>query len=159
MLRLPLEVDPALTTLDSGGVDERTAAMLCYLPIQGVFIGASLYYVLKKDTRPLVRFSARQSLCQTALALLLVPLICGLFGVPVALLSDGPVRVVAIVLLVVALVVFVVWNLWAHILACSRAYKKIPWVMPAPPRGAALAAQRLSGGQPSAGVSGVAKSS
>jgi uncharacterized Tic20 family protein len=130
MLRLPLDADIALSTLDSTGLDERTAAMLCYLPVQGVFIGASLYFVLKGDTRPLVRFSARQSLCQTLLSFVLLLLICAAFGVPIALLGDGPARIVAIVALAVSLVAFAVWNLWAHILACSRAYRKIAWVMP-----------------------------
>lgn len=130
MLRLRLDVDPALSTLDATGVDERTAAMLCYLPIQGIFIGASLYYLLRGDTRPLVRFSARQSLCQLLLSSLLLLLIIALFGVPLALVPDGPVRIVLLVVLTVSLVGFVIWNIWAHILACSRAYRRIAWVMP-----------------------------
>jgi len=130
MLRLPLEADPALSTLDATGVDDRTAAMLCYLPIQGIFIGASLYYLLKGDKRPLVRFCARQSLCQFLLSTLLLLLIIALFGVPLALISEGPVRVVLLVLLTLSLVGFVIWNIWAHILACSRAYRRVAWVMP-----------------------------
>jgi uncharacterized membrane protein len=128
MLRLPLQTDASFA--NPGGMNERSAAMLCYLPVQGVFIAASAYFVLTGDKRPLVRFSARQSLCQFALSLILVPLICGVFGTPVALLADGPVRIVSIVLLAVSLTAFVVWNLWAHILACSRAYKNVVWVMP-----------------------------
>jgi len=130
MLRLPLDADPALATLDATGVDERTAAMLCYLPVQGIFIGASLYYLLRGDKRPLVRFSARQSLCQLLLSTLLLLLIIALFGVPLALLSDGLVRILLMVLLTLSLVGFVIWNIWAHILACSRAYRRIAWVMP-----------------------------
>jgi uncharacterized Tic20 family protein len=130
MLRLRLDVDPALSTLDATGVDERTAAMLCYLPVQGIFIGASLYYLLRGDTRPLVRFSARQSLCQLLLSSLLLLLIIALFGVPLALVPNGPVRIALLVLLTLSLVGFVIWNIWAHILACSRAYRRIAWVMP-----------------------------
>jgi len=89
-----------------------------------------LYFLFKGDQRPLVRFCARQSLCQTAFSFLVLLLILGALGAPVALLGDGPPRVVAIVLLSVSLGAFLIWNLWAHILACSRAYKKIPWVMP-----------------------------
>jgi hypothetical protein len=64
------------------------------------------------------------------LSFVLLLVICAALGTPVALLGDGLLRVVAIVLLSVSLVVFVIWNLWAHVLACSRAYRRVAWVMP-----------------------------
>ena len=129
-LRLPVQIEPELARGGAYRMDEKSAAMLCYLPLQGIFLAASVYYVLKGDQRPLVRFCARQSLCQTLFSFVTLLAALVVFGVPVALLSDGPARIAAIVLLSVALGAFAIWNLWAHILACSRAYKGKPWVMP-----------------------------
>jgi len=130
MLRVPADIDPNLYSVDARGRSENSAAMLCYLPIYGVFIATSLYYLLKRDRRPLVRFAARQSLIQTAFSCLVLIFICAWCGVPIALLEDGPVRVALIVLLVVLLVLFAIWNFAAHIVACTRAHRGVAWVMP-----------------------------
>lgn len=130
VLRLPVEFDPKLAQSDALGLAEPTAALLCYLPIQGVFLAASIYYILRGDQRPLVHFSARQSLCQTAFTFIVLAAVLVLFGVPVALLGDGPLRVAAIVLLTVALIALVIWNLAAHVVACVRAHRGAIWVMP-----------------------------
>ena len=130
MLRVPADIDGSLYSLDARGMNEKTAAMLCYLPIYGVFIATSLYYVFKGDRRPLVRFSARQSLVQFAFSLLVLSFIIALCGTPVALLEDGPVRVALIVLLCVLLGAYTIWNLVAHIVACTRANRGVPWIMP-----------------------------
>ncbi len=129
-LALPVEVDTRLSDADPLGLSENTAALLCYLPIQGIFLIASIYYATRGDRRPLVHFSARQSLCQFAFALVVLMPLLILFGVPVALLEDGPPRVAAIVLLVVALSAFWLWNLAAHVIACYRSYRGVLWVMP-----------------------------
>ena len=129
-LALPVEVDPRLSDADPLGLSENTAALLCYLPIQGIFLIASIYYVTRGDRRPLVRFSARQSLCQFAFALVVLMPLLILFGVPVALLEDGPPRIAAIVLLVAGLSAFWLWNIAAHVIACYRAYRGVLWVMP-----------------------------
>ncbi len=129
-LRVPADVDPSLYALDARGMNEKSAAMLCYLPIYGVFIATSLYYVFKGDRRPLVRFAARQSLLQTAFSFFVLIFFGALFGVPLALIDDGPIRVALMVLLVVLLVAFAIWNFVAHILACTRANRGIAWIMP-----------------------------
>lgn len=130
MLRVPADIDGNLYSVDARGMTEKTAAMLCYLPFSGIFIGTSLYYLFKGDRRPLLRFAARQSLVQTAFSFLVLIFILVLCGVPVALLGDGPVRIALIVLLCVLLGAFSIWNLVAHIMACVRANNGIPWVMP-----------------------------
>ncbi len=130
MLRVPADIDGSLYSLDARGMNEKTAAMLCYLPIYGVFIATSLYYLFKGDRRPLVRFAARQSLVQSAFSFLVLIFVLALCGTPVALLDDGPVRVALIVLLCVLLGAYAIWNLVAHIIACTRANRGVPWIMP-----------------------------
>ncbi len=117
-------------------IPDNTAAMLCYLPIQGIHIIASFYYLFAARDRPFVRFAAKQSLMQ--LGLTLVALIaCGVgFGVPLAMMDvDGPKRltvtaVVLIVLLALSLGVIAIGNIVAHIVACVRAQSGKLWVMP-----------------------------
>lgn len=131
-LRVP--VDPALvnpTTPVTNADADRFPAMLCYFPIQGIFIIASLYFLATAGKRrPFVRFCAIQSLSQVAFSIVVLALILVALGAPVALLDDSPVRVVLIVILALALTGFWFWNFGAQLYACYSAYKGRAWVMP-----------------------------
>jgi uncharacterized membrane protein len=129
-LRVPTQGAERLATVDAIGVDDRNAAMLCYLPIQGIFLAASLYYVLTEKRRPLVRFAARQSLSHFLFSLLVLIAVCVAFGVPIALLPASLEQTLLMWLLGAALVAFAIWNITAHIVACVRAYRGVAWVMP-----------------------------
>lgn len=130
-----LGLPAAIPASPAPSVDDRTAAMLCYLPIQGIHLVASLYYLFSARERPFVHFAARQSLAQVAVTLggLVVSLL-GL-GLPLALVAGGerslPVGgVVLTVLLVVALSALAIANLVAHGIAAVRAYRGEVWVIP-----------------------------
>lgn len=115
--------------------DDKTAAMLCYLPLQGIHLVASLYYVSSARSRPFVHFAARQSLLQTGVTMLAL-LVCGVgFGVPLALVSAGsrelPVMaIVFIALLSISLLLIAIANVVGHLVACVRAYRGVTWIMP-----------------------------
>jgi uncharacterized membrane protein len=116
-------------------IPDNTAAMLCYLPFQGIHLFASLYYLVAARERPFVRFAAKQSLAQLGMTMLAL-LVFGVgFGIPLALAMDGekeltPVAIVLIVLLSVSLGVVAIGNIVAHIVACVRAQGGKLWVMP-----------------------------
>lgn len=113
------------------GLAENHAALLCYLPVQGVFLIASIYF-LGVDRRPFVRFSAKQSLLHFASSIvaLVVALVAGATPVLLTEHAEGPLRVASIVWLAVLLVAFFVWNLGAHVYACVQASKGRTWRMP-----------------------------
>jgi len=120
-------VEPRPGASSSG---DHMAGLLCYLPVQGIFLIASLYFLFAGKKRPFVRFCAIQSLSQFvfsfgALVVLLVAL-----GVPVAALDGAPLQTVFIVLLALGLTAFWLWNFGAHAYACYAAYKGRLWVMP-----------------------------
>lgn len=122
------EIPARLESPTSLGLAPTTAGVLCYLPIQGIFLLASpIFLVTSKD--PFVRFCAIQSLLQLALAMvLLVPVLaCG--GVMSALEHVVPMWVTVVVLGSV-LVVFQAWRVIARGYACYQAYKGRAWVMP-----------------------------
>lgn len=126
-LGVPSESPPAT----SSSFDEKHAAVLCYLPIQGIFLIASLWF-LATDRRPFVRFAAKQSLLHFAFSIVVLLVAIALGAVPVLLTegADGPLRVLAIVWLVILLVAFAIWNVGAHIYACVQASRGRAWVMP-----------------------------
>ena len=114
---------------DTGGSD-RLAGALCYLPIQGVFILASLYYLFAAKQRPFVRFCAIQSSSQFVFSILVLGVVLIALGVPVAMTGPSPAQTALIVLLALALTGFWLWNLATHVFACWSAYKGRLWVMP-----------------------------
>ncbi len=105
-----------------------TAGMLCYLPVQGVFLAASaIFAITSRDA--FVRFCAIQSLLQFALAvLLLVPILA--CGGALAALDDVVPTAVTVALLVAALGLFQVWRVAARAYAAYQAYRGRAWVMP-----------------------------
>lgn len=122
----------ALPGSESGGTitpGERSLAMLCYLPVQGVFLLASIGCLVASRSR-YARSAAKQSLLQFALSILVLGGILGLFGVPTALLDGSPAQPVFAAVLGLALFGHLGWNLGAHVYACIRFYQGRPWVMP-----------------------------
>ena len=120
---------PPAPARDPLGFDDRTAALLCYLPAQGVFLIASLYYLRAHD-RPFVRFAALQCLRHTLLTIVVLVLVLGGLGPPTAYFAETSLGPVFAVLLALALVAFAVWNFTAHVVACARAYRGVAWEMP-----------------------------
>jgi len=124
--------------VDVSGVDapavsstsDQLAGVLCYLPIQGVFLIASLYYLFAARRRPFVRFCAIQSLSQFGFSLLVLTLILLALGLPLGLSDPSPLQTLLIVLLAGSLGLFWLWNFGAHAYACWAAYKGRLWVMP-----------------------------
>lgn len=108
---------------------ERSLAMLCYLPVQGVFLLASLG-VLLASRSAYARAAAKQSLLQLCFSVCLLAAILLGLGVPVAYADGSPLQPVLGVALALALTAFWLWNLVAHIYACVRFYRGAPWVMP-----------------------------
>lgn len=116
-------------------IPDNTAAMLCYLPFQGIHVAASLYYLFAARDRPFVRFAAKQSLAQLGLTFAALIVFGAGFGVPLAIVMDGEkelsaAAIVLIVLLSVSLGVVAIGNIVAHIVACVRAQSGKLWRMP-----------------------------
>ena len=119
---------PATNPFDTG---QNTAAMLCYLPVQGVFLFASLYYLFAARDRPFVRFAAIQSLIQTGVAFvaLIVAVVAGFVAVE-STRRGSPAYDASVVALALMLCVVGIGNLVVHVVACVRAYRGRAWVMP-----------------------------
>lgn len=129
-LGLPVDASSVAAPEASSSSSDQLAGVLCYLPIQGIFILASLYYLFAAKQRPFVRFCAIQSLSQLLFSLgVLAVLLIGL-GVPLALTEPSPLQTALVVLLAVSLSGYWLWNFGAHAYACYCAYKGRPWVMP-----------------------------
>ncbi|MEZ4222115.1 MAG: hypothetical protein R3B13_14365 [Polyangiaceae bacterium] len=112
------------------GAGDNTAGMLCYLPVQGIFLLASLYYLLTAKRRPFVYFCAVQSLSQFVFSFMLLVAVLVVLGVPVALAEGSPLQLPLAVALAAALTLFWFWNFGTHAYACFAAYKQRLWVMP-----------------------------
>ena len=127
--------DAAIGPANKHAIADNTAAMLCYLPFQGIHLVASLYYVFAARERPFVRFAAKQSLLQLAFTFVALFVFGVGFGVPLAISADGErelsgLSIVFIVLLALSLGAVAIGNVVAHIVACLRAYSGRAWVIP-----------------------------
>ncbi|MBK7581266.1 MAG: hypothetical protein IPI67_13760 [Myxococcales bacterium] len=129
-LNVPVST-PALPSVGAASSSsDSLAGLLCYLPIQGVFIIASLYYLFAARGRPFVRFCAIQSLSQLGFSIATLAIILLGLGVPLALADPSPLQTALIVLLAITLTLYWLWNFAAHAYACYSAYKGRLWVMP-----------------------------
>ncbi|MCA9631819.1 MAG: hypothetical protein KC766_29395 [Myxococcales bacterium] len=108
---------------------ERSLAMLCYLPVQGIFVFTSVACLVVSRS-DYVRSAAKQSLLQFGFSLLVLGLILLLFGLPTALLSDPGATAPLAAALTISTLAFAAWNLSAHVYACVRFYRGRPWIMP-----------------------------
>lgn len=116
-------------------IDDRSAALLCYLPFQGVNFVASLWFLFGAKQKPFVQFAARQSLTQMATTAVAVIAASLLFGVPLAIFASGErelstASTVLLVALGLSLAAIAFANFGACITACVRAYRGQAWVIP-----------------------------
>jgi uncharacterized Tic20 family protein len=110
-------------------IPDTTAAMLCYLPVQGINLVASFIYIFARE-RPFVRFAAKQSLTQIGVFLGSVFATGVLLGLPLALARDETIQLVFGIALGLTLVALAIANLVALITACVRASRGRAWVIP-----------------------------
>jgi uncharacterized membrane protein len=114
----------------TGGIKPNVAAGLCYLPLQGIFVIASIVALVASKDR-FVRFAAKQSLAHLLFATVVGGVVVGACGAAAAVLPDSSaLRVPAIVATCVLLGAFFVWHVTAYIVACVRAFRGRLWVMP-----------------------------
>jgi hypothetical protein len=109
---------------------DRSAAMFCYLPIEGISLFVSVYQLFAAKRDSFLRFCARQSLWHFAFTVLalLTPLL-GL-GIPLSLTPDGPMKSLLLLCLIIVLSVLYVWCMGSRIYACFQARKGHAWRMP-----------------------------
>lgn len=114
--------------MNGRGANDRLFAACCYLPLQGVFLIASVA-ALVSSRSDYVRFAARQSLLHLAAVIVTVGLAlvgCG----PVVAFTEGTLQLVAAVLLGLVLTAVAVGNLVVRVIATYRAYRGTQWVFP-----------------------------
>ncbi|MCK6503518.1 hypothetical protein L6R53_08990 [Myxococcota bacterium] len=123
-LDLPLQVAPVEL-----GMPAPTAAAFCYMPVQGIWLLASLAALLVAK-EPRVRFAAKQSLAFYLLTgVALVALILPVVGLVALLPRDvGPAVGGALVLFIVLPLGLL--RIAVGFVAAWRAYKDRPWVIP-----------------------------
>ncbi|MGZ3424657.1 MAG: hypothetical protein ACXVEE_42765, partial [Polyangiales bacterium] len=83
-----LQVPAEAPAPNASPFNENHAAVFCYLPIQGIFLIASLWFIAT-DQRPFVRFAARQSLLHFAFSIVALVVVLALGATPV-FLTGGP---------------------------------------------------------------------
>ena len=120
---------PGAARAGLGAGDPRTQAALCYVPIDGVFLLASLYFLLRSDD-PFVRFAARQSLLHFVISTALLLFSLGCLAVPIAALGDALPTVFSVVALALPLVVLALWRVGSYVYAAYQAQRGVAWVMP-----------------------------
>jgi hypothetical protein len=129
----PVVVESAIQAGDRLGLSTRSAALFCWMPLQGIYMFFALYYGFKQPVRPFVHFHARQSLAQFCAAVLLGLPLVGLAGGLVLLAERAQgARTVAAVAAVLVLLLFFAWNLGSRIVGCYWAWKGesrvLPWL-------------------------------
>lgn len=129
---VPSRGTPDVFVRDVFGGGDRTAAALCYLPFQGIFLLASLWYLFRGRERPYVHFAARQSLVITAVW---VPTVIGfvaVFAVAAAIPERGHATARALAIAIPALLLSVAWlgHFAARVVLCFRAWKGRVTVLP-----------------------------
>jgi uncharacterized membrane protein len=134
-LGVPLKLPGDVRSGDLVGLNDRHAAAFCYVPLQGIFLVASLWYVFQARERPFVRFAAVQSLLQVAFSMV-VPLLCIALTVGVVAGVDAAGAEPGIAGLVVLPVwlVFLAFHLGSRVSASVQAVwgrtTLFPWFIP-----------------------------
>lgn len=134
-LGVPLELPADVRSGDLVGLNDRHAAAFCYVPFQGIFLLASLWYVVQARQRPFVRFAAIQSLLQVALSLVVLSVCVALSAGTVAGLDAARAEpALAAVVLVPLWLVFLAFHLgsrlWATVQAVRGRATLFPWFIP-----------------------------
>jgi uncharacterized membrane protein len=127
---LDVEVDtPPELTGATGGLSPHTAGALCYLPFQGIFLLASVWFGLFSQNR-FVKFCAYQSLLQFVVAMVLLVPVLGGCALMVAVFEDQLHPGLLGAGMALLLVPYQIWRVGTRLVACWRAYKGRAWVMP-----------------------------
>jgi len=114
----------------AGGIKPNVAAGLCYLPVQGIFLIASIV-ALVASRNPFVRFAAKQSLVHLAFATVTgIVVVGGAGALTAAIPDDSPMRTPAILVTCLLVGAFAAWHVTAYVVACVRAFRGRVWVMP-----------------------------
>jgi hypothetical protein len=126
---VPFDLPADAATGDAVGLGDRHAALACYLPFQGIFLMASLWYVFQAKERPFVRFAAIQSLMQFVLTTTMIGgLVAGSVGLSMAKEQIGqPALVIA---LVGVWGLFFLFHMGSRIVASVASYRGRPIVFP-----------------------------
>lgn len=106
--------------------EPRLASALCYVPVDGLFVATSLWYLMT-SLDPFVRFSAKQSLALFALSLFALPLFIGCCGVPFAAIMPGDLVPAA---LASSVVVWIGARIAVRTMAAMRAHRGVVWIQP-----------------------------
>jgi uncharacterized membrane protein len=131
----PLDLPDDVRSGDLVGLNDRHAAAFCYVPLQGIFIVASLWYVFQAKERPFVRYAAIQSLLQVAASTVLLVVCIGLTAGVVAGLdaagSEPALSAVVLVPLWLAVLAFHLGSrVWATVQAVRGRATLFPWFIP-----------------------------
>lgn len=118
-------VDAGVGSMDRLGMSDKTAAMLCWLPFQGIWFLASVYYLFMGKDRPFVRSSAIQSLAWFGVTLM--GLFLGAVMLAPAVALDTPLFAIPGGLV---MSVFALGNLVVRGIGCWKGYRGEPWVAP-----------------------------
>jgi hypothetical protein len=137
----PVVVESAIRTNDRMGLSTRSAALFCWLPIQGIYLFFALYYGLGRTRRPFVHFHARQSLAQLGATFLLgLPLIGLAVGLAWVVRQAHVPPALGVAVVVPPVLLFAAWNFGSRLVACYWAWKGkarvLPWLrflFPSPP--------------------------
>ncbi len=130
-LAVPVTLPADVQSGDLVGLSDKHAAAFCYLPLQGIFLFASVWYLFQARDRPFVRFAAIQSLLQVAMSTaVLVALLLASFGTVWARTELGLPEVAQIGLLVPMWCLFLAWHVGSRVVATIQAARGRPVVLP-----------------------------
>jgi len=129
LLDAELEAPPELTGATTLGLSPHASGALCYLPFQGIFLMASVWFALFSQNR-FAKFCAYQSLLQFVLAMVLLVPVLGACALMVVLLEDRVHPGLLGAGMAMLLVPYQIWRVTTRIVACWRAFKGRAWVMP-----------------------------
>jgi uncharacterized membrane protein len=124
-LEVPAEDIGGVTDTGSLGLTDKHAATACYFPVQGIFLIASLFFLVFGGQRPRVRFHAIQSLTVFGLFLLALGLAVGA-GAALMLVDEG----LGAAVMVLGLLGVALPRLGLRFLLCWKAWNQELWIVP-----------------------------
>lgn len=125
-LRIPFADLAGARTAGRFGINDKTAGMLCWMPFQGIWLFASLFYLWKAKDRPFVRSCAIQSLTLFGFTLLGYAFFGLIFG-GLSAATDHP---AAIGILILGISGVALANLGIRAVGCWKSLRGEPWVAP-----------------------------
>jgi uncharacterized membrane protein len=106
--------------------DPRIAAALCYLPIEGVNLVASIWFLMSSSD-PFVRFSAKQSLLQLASMSAASLFVAGCCGLPFTFVLPPAASWLPIA---ISLFAWIAVDVLVRMIASARAHRGVVWIFP-----------------------------